>query len=395
MLAKPKICEYCPALTVGQGFVPPEGDPAALVRICGEAPGEDERDDGRPFVGRSGQVLRRQMGVARVPSEWCKECKDLPWGVRSQCRPCAGVGRRYQETVYIYNLTSCRPPGNAFNLIPAEAIPYCMGQYVAPAPAGSVTYLVGARALVQHFPELATVKGMGSIERWHGSVLPLGEGWAMPVLHPAGVMRGWTQLPLIGFDLAGGLGLVGRRPADGPPFPLPVLTDELPNGHHLTLDIETGEDEEITLIGATGDGVKVWQGWGNQARKLQPAVDAAEIVFAHNAKFDVTRLESVGLRFRRERVIDTMNAAAIYQSSIVRKAAGLDDVAALVLPGEQTYWKALYGSRWSPAETELTRRIWSRIWPGLGGEVSWFHGYNALDVVMTHRIGTRLRMTLS
>ena len=41
--------------------VPGEGDPDAKIVFIGEAPGADEDAQGRPFVGRSGQLLRNTI----------------------------------------------------------------------------------------------------------------------------------------------------------------------------------------------------------------------------------------------------------------------------------------------------------------------------------------------
>jgi len=61
-----------------------EGNPYCEVMFIGEGPGEDEDRQGRPFVGRAGQVLRsliKKMGFA-------------------------------EKDVYIANIVKCRPPGN-------------------------------------------------------------------------------------------------------------------------------------------------------------------------------------------------------------------------------------------------------------------------------------------
>ena len=69
-----------------------EGNPRARLVFLGEAPGADEDREGRPFVGRAGQLLDKiieAMNLAR-------------------------------EDVYILNILKCRPPGNR-NPEPAEA----------------------------------------------------------------------------------------------------------------------------------------------------------------------------------------------------------------------------------------------------------------------------------
>lgn len=45
-------------------IVPGEGNPAARLVLVGEAPGEQEDRQGRPFVGRSGQLLDRLLDEA-------------------------------------------------------------------------------------------------------------------------------------------------------------------------------------------------------------------------------------------------------------------------------------------------------------------------------------------
>lgn len=61
-----------------------EGDPDANLVIIGEAPGEDEDREGRPFVGRAGQLLDRILESARIE----------------------------REDIYITNILKYRPPGN-------------------------------------------------------------------------------------------------------------------------------------------------------------------------------------------------------------------------------------------------------------------------------------------
>ncbi len=61
-----------------------EGNPRSRIVFIGEGPGQDEDIQGRPFVGRAGQLLNRIL-----------EAADFS-------RP----------EVYICNVVKCRPPGN-------------------------------------------------------------------------------------------------------------------------------------------------------------------------------------------------------------------------------------------------------------------------------------------
>lgn len=61
-----------------------EGNPDANLMLIGEAPGADEDDQGRPFVGRAGQLLMQMIKAI-----------DLE-----------------RSDVFIANILKCRPPGN-------------------------------------------------------------------------------------------------------------------------------------------------------------------------------------------------------------------------------------------------------------------------------------------
>jgi DNA polymerase len=64
--------------------VPGEGSPTARIMFIGEAPGADEDAQGRPFVGRAGQLLDKIIAAC-------------------------GLKR---NDVFIANILKCRPPGN-------------------------------------------------------------------------------------------------------------------------------------------------------------------------------------------------------------------------------------------------------------------------------------------
>ncbi len=61
-------CETCKLGKSGKA-VPGEGNPDANIIFIGEAPGRKEAESGRPFIGRSGQLLRsmiRDLGLDDV-----------------------------------------------------------------------------------------------------------------------------------------------------------------------------------------------------------------------------------------------------------------------------------------------------------------------------------------
>ena len=52
-----KQCRKCEIGSSRTNAVPGEGNPQARIFFIGEAPGADEDAQGRPFVGRAGQLL--------------------------------------------------------------------------------------------------------------------------------------------------------------------------------------------------------------------------------------------------------------------------------------------------------------------------------------------------
>ena len=77
-------CRLCELGSLRTHAVPGEGSPRARIMFVGEAPGADEDMQGRPFVGRAGQLLDRII-------EAC------------------GLKR---SDVFICNILKCRPPDN-------------------------------------------------------------------------------------------------------------------------------------------------------------------------------------------------------------------------------------------------------------------------------------------
>lgn len=74
-------CELCKRRTK---LVFGEGNPQAVLMFVGEGPGQEEDRTGRPFVGRSGQLLTKIIEAMQLK----------------------------REEVYIGNVVKCRPPGN-------------------------------------------------------------------------------------------------------------------------------------------------------------------------------------------------------------------------------------------------------------------------------------------
>jgi DNA polymerase len=111
-------CRKCALGSLRTHPVPGEGNPQARIMFVGEAPGADEDAQGRPFVGRAGQLLDRII-------EAC------------------GLQR---EDVFIGNVLKCRPPDNR-DPRPEEIVsclPYLQRQIEAIGP--EVIVALGAHA---------------------------------------------------------------------------------------------------------------------------------------------------------------------------------------------------------------------------------------------------------
>jgi uracil-DNA glycosylase family 4 len=58
-----EACALCKRKMIGK-IVPGEGHPDAEIIFIGEAPGKNEAESGRPFIGRAGKILRQ--GIASL-----------------------------------------------------------------------------------------------------------------------------------------------------------------------------------------------------------------------------------------------------------------------------------------------------------------------------------------
>ncbi len=63
-----RLCRVCRKDKIGVA-VPGEGDPDADILFLGEAPGKEEAKTGRPFIGRSGKLLRSLIHDAGLKAE--------------------------------------------------------------------------------------------------------------------------------------------------------------------------------------------------------------------------------------------------------------------------------------------------------------------------------------
>ena len=154
---------HCTACELHKGrtrAVPGEGPLNAEIMFIGEAPGRNEDQQGRPFVGQAGSLL-----------------EDL----------LAEIGLNRND-VWIGNVVKCRPPDNRDPR--PEEIAACAG------------YLERQLALLQ--PKVVATLGRYSMEKFfpgakitrvHGQARRDGKRVLIPLFHPAYILRNMAAMP--------------------------------------------------------------------------------------------------------------------------------------------------------------------------------------------------------
>ena len=148
-------CTRCALYATALNHVPGEGNPDADFMVVGEAPGQTEDEQGKPFVGRAGQLLTQILEAIQLK----------------------------REDVFICNVLKHRPPGNR-NPEPDEVkacSPYLIRQIELVRP--KVILALGtfsAQTLLD--TKTAIGKLRGQVHEYHG----------VPVVvtyHPAALLR--------------------------------------------------------------------------------------------------------------------------------------------------------------------------------------------------------------
>lgn len=152
--------EGCGLKKTAKSTVFSDGVSSARIMLVGEAPGQDEDRTGKPFVGRSGQLLDAMM---------------------------ATIGLSRADNLYIANVIPWRPPGNrAPSVDELETCkPFIMRQIELVAP--EIIVLVGgtsAKTLLTTETGITRLRGKWQTLEIGGRDIP-----ALPFFHPAYVLR--------------------------------------------------------------------------------------------------------------------------------------------------------------------------------------------------------------
>jgi DNA polymerase len=149
-----RSCADCPLSQGRTHAVPGEGASDARVIFIGEAPGYQEDQQGRPFVGPAGRFLDELLGT---------------------------IGLK-REDVFIANMVKCRPPKNR-DPLPTEVAActkYLDRQIELLRPDLIVT--LGRYAMGKYFPK-------ESISRVRGKVRTKDGQRILPLMHPAAALH--------------------------------------------------------------------------------------------------------------------------------------------------------------------------------------------------------------
>jgi uracil-DNA glycosylase len=136
--------------------VPGEGSPDADVMVVGEAPGRNEDEQGRPFVGRAGKLLDELLGEA-------------------------GLAR---DEVFITNVFKARPPNNR-DPRPAEVAHHMAWLEAQIELIGPRVIVTLGRHALKHFSD-------ARIADVHGTELEVDGRTLFPLYHPAAAMYNQT-----------------------------------------------------------------------------------------------------------------------------------------------------------------------------------------------------------
>jgi DNA polymerase len=144
-----KLCQSRNTIVFGSG------NPRAELIVIGEGPGADEDAQGKPFVGRAGQLLTKMLESVQIS----------------------------RDEVYITNAVKCRPPGNRNP--EGDELAAC-------APMFATQFATLQPKVVLTLGSVATQALLGTKEpigKLRGRLHPYGSAVLIPTFHPAFLLR--------------------------------------------------------------------------------------------------------------------------------------------------------------------------------------------------------------
>lgn len=156
-------CLECNLTIKSNNHVPGEGNKNAKIMLIGEAPGEEEDRQGKPFVGKAGKLLTRILESVNIK----------------------------RDEVFITNVVKCRPPNNR-DPAPEEidtCLPYLLRQIEIIKPKIIITLgRISAYTLLS--------KKNFSITKEHGKIFKFSnQTMLIPIYHPSYLLRNPQKTP--------------------------------------------------------------------------------------------------------------------------------------------------------------------------------------------------------
>jgi DNA polymerase len=155
-----KAFDGCPLKAGAKNTVFTDGVPGADLLVIGEAPGRDEDQQGKPFVGRAGQLLDRML---------------------------AAIGRSRANNVLISNVIFWRPPGNRTPTALETAVCRPFVERLIELTAPKAVLIAGGAPLQALLGITGIMRARGvwrDLETAGGARVP-----ALPTYHPAFLLR--------------------------------------------------------------------------------------------------------------------------------------------------------------------------------------------------------------
>lgn len=148
-------CQACSLSKTRTHLVFGTGSPTADLMFVGEAPGQQEDQQGIPFVGAAGQLLDRYLYAVGIP----------------------------RDSVYIANILKCRPPHNRDPLPQEETA--CMGHL------REQIRLIRPQMIVclGRISAMRLIKPDYRITKEHGTFVKKGAFLMTAVYHPSALLR--------------------------------------------------------------------------------------------------------------------------------------------------------------------------------------------------------------
>jgi len=166
LVAYMEAMEDDPLFPAGTNMVIYRGNPEARLMIVGEAPGTEEDRQGKPFVGKSGQLLDQILGAVDLDPE---------------------------QDVCITNAVFRLPPGDGGKPLrkptPDEIAFYKPFLLEIIRLIDPVIILLSGNAATE------SILGQTGITRLRGQWFPWHGRWVMPIFHPAYLLRNPSRNP--------------------------------------------------------------------------------------------------------------------------------------------------------------------------------------------------------